>query len=117
MAIDAQELLEGGMSDLLEDIEVDYPKTVTVCHAEISRLTGLLSKYDAVVDRKDAEIAELVDKIEDLEENYQDVDVAIVINRFLDECERVGPLRFDVPQSDRANRAIVALHDAVGRQP
>lgn len=105
------------MSFLSEDIEAEYPKTVTVCHAEISRLEKLLVEADKQLDAKDQEINNLEDKIDDLKEHHNDIDIDEVVIRFLDEVQRVGPLRFDVPQSDRANRAIVALHDAVGRNP
>lgn len=105
------------MSFLSDDVEAEYPKTVTVCHAEISRLEKLLIEADKQLDAKDQEINNLEDKMDDHEESEMglDYDATEAINAFLDECERVGPLRFEVPQSDRVNRAIVRLHDAVGR--
>lgn len=105
------------MSELLDDIDVDYPKTVTACHAEIKRLEGLLDSADKQIKAKDGVIDDLQEKVDELEEAESEEAAEEAINRFLDECERTGPLRFDVPQTDRAQRAIVALHDVVGRQP
>lgn len=107
------------MSDLLGDIEFEYPKTVTACHAEIRRLEGLLEKADAQIDAKEATIDDLQETVDDFEDGERGAEESTnaAINQFLDECERVGPRRFDVQQSDRTNRAIVALYDVVGRQP
>lgn len=104
------------MSDLLGDIVIDFPKTVTACHTEIRRLEGLLATADAQLDKKDDELQSTID---DSEERDAETDFFAndAINMLLDECERVGPLRYDVRQSDRTMRAIIALHDAVGRQP
>jgi len=103
------------------------PNTVTACHVMIRKL-----QESAGDDGATAERDELKEKVEELEdeckslqseverlEKYieQSPDATDDINALLDECVRVGPLRFDVPQSDRAQRAIVALHDCVGRQP
>lgn len=107
------------MSDLLGDLIIDFPKTVTNCHAEIRRLEGLLAAAGKQLEAKETTIDELQGKLDEIEEegaaeeNHTDE----AINAFLDEVERVGPLRFDVPQTDRANRSIVALHDIVGRRP
>lgn len=105
------------MSELFGDLVIAYPKTVTACHKEIARLEKLVSDADRIIEVKDKEIDDLQDKVDDLEEGEEGSDPEDAINRFLDECERTGPLRFDVPQSDSVNRAIVALHDVVGRQP
>lgn len=85
--------------------EAEFPTTVEACHAEIKRLSG--------------RVQELESEMEEIEEEgaASDEDVEDAINTFLDEVERTGPLRFEVPKTDRANRAIVALHDAVGRRP
>lgn len=109
------------------------PNTVTKCHAEIRKLRTLAGDPDASAARvveleaeleetkerlaaSEKEAEELEAKVKEFEEN-EHPDAVVAIDRFLDECERVGPMRFDVPQSDRANRAIVELHDAVGRHP
>lgn len=121
------------MSETVEDVVASYPKTVTACHAEISRLFDMLNNntlQNALeeVASLENERDELKDELEDaakdqqeLEERIEQLEVnpnaAHAINVFLDECERVAPLRYDVPQSDRAMRAIVGLHDAVGRNP
>lgn len=105
------------MSFLADENDAVYPQTVTVCHTEISRLQGLLVEADRQLDAKNERIDDLQDKIDDLEESdlYTEGGAAEAINAFLDECERTGPLRFEVPQSERTNRAIVRLHDVVGR--
>jgi len=107
------------MSDLLDEITEECPKTVTACHAEIKRLNAVIVAADKQIEDKDDEIAKLEDDLDEIEEagTVVDQDREGAINAFLDECERVGPLRFDVPRNDRANRAIVALHDVVGRKP
>lgn len=44
-------------------------------------------------------------------------DIADAVNEFIDEIQRpVGSLKFIVPQSDSVNRALLGLHDAVGRK-
>lgn len=122
------------MSDVMDDLVVSYPKTVTACHAEIARLERELVGGDSRRDlyrqihelRSDLEDAqtsatswenehdEVEAELEKLRETIEG-DPVVAIHAFLDECERVGPLRYDVPQTDRAMRAIVQLHDAVGR--
>jgi predicted RNase H-like nuclease (RuvC/YqgF family) len=115
------------------------PNTVTVCHAEIRKLreavsdgsateeiaalketvSALESERDELKDKLEASektVSELEERVDELEDEARPNAVE-AIERFLDECERVGPLRYDVPQSDRAMRAIITLHDAVGRNP
>lgn len=108
------------MSDLLGDLDIEFPKTVSACHAEIRRLSELIADADKQLDAKDDTIDELqteIDEIEDGKEDDCDQQTESAVNAFLDEIERTGPLRFDVPNTDRVNRAIVALHDLVGRKP
>ena len=106
------------MSDLLGDTEFEFPKTVGACHAEIRRLSNLIAEADKQIDAKDNEIDDLQEELEEIEEKggVRDEETEHVIHTFLDEVERTGPLQFDVPQTDRVNRAIVALHDVVGRR-
>lgn len=107
------------------------PNTVTKCHSMIrslqeaaaggvaARILELEAERDELKERlEDAEkeISDLEESVKEFEEKFNP-DAEAAIDSFLDECERTGPMRFDVPQSDRANRAIIALHDAVGRQP
>lgn len=115
------------MSETIDDLEVEYPKTVTACHAEIDRLAGKINSLDS----KNSDLAgKLYTAEERFEERFEERLVEIegegaatelgaveAINRFLDECVRVAPLKYDVPQTDRAMQTIVALHDAVGRNP
>lgn len=100
------------MSDLLGDVEVSFPKTVTACHNEIKRLQDLVHEADKQLTANEDRIDELQDEIDDEQE-----DAIAAIHTLLDECERTGPLRYDVPQSDRVNRAIVKLHEVAGRNP
>lgn len=108
------------------------PNTVTKCHIEIMKLRTLakpdgeadriadleaeLSETKALLEATKAENAEIERRIEAIEES-EHPDAILAIDKFLDECERVGPLRYDVPQSDRTMRAIIGLHDAAGRTP
>lgn len=107
------------MSDLLgEEIGgIEYPKTLAACHAELGRLARLIESADKEIDRKDEEISDLENELDEIEEKrtVRDEDAERAIHAFLDEVDRVGPLRFDVPCTDRVNRAIVALHNIVGR--
>jgi predicted nucleic acid-binding Zn-ribbon protein len=107
------------MSETIDDLEVEFPKTVTACHAEIARLDGKIAELQ----EKNSELASKLntasDRLAEIENDDEEEELGVsgAINAFLDECERTGPLRYDVPQTDRAMRAIVALHDAVGRNP
>jgi predicted nuclease with TOPRIM domain len=86
--------------------------------ASIADLEGERDELKETLTQSQAEVETLEARIEELEGRIEErADPVEAIDAFLDECERTGPLRFDVPQSDRANRAIVRLHDAVGRQP
>jgi hypothetical protein len=77
------------------------PKTVTACHAEIIRLQATISDLEGEKEKLMLELGS--------------ADIFGAVERLLDECERVGPLRYDLVQSDRASAAIVALHDLCGR--
>ncbi|MDB5550829.1 MAG: hypothetical protein JWL86_813 [Rhizobium sp.] len=122
------------MSDTMSDLAVAYPKTVTACHAEIARLERDLAGEDSRrelhrrIRALESELEEAQTSAKSWENQHDEIeteldklqetiggDPVLAINVFLDECERVGPLRYDVPQTDRAMRAIVQLHDAVGR--
>lgn len=114
-----------------------FPRTVSACHAEIIRLRVSLenAQESSGADRiaeLEAERDELEAKLEAAEEEGTSLqaevdrlekhiesfpDATEDINALLDECVRFGPLRYDVPQTPRAMRAIVNLHDCVGRQP
>ncbi|WP_375414650.1 hypothetical protein [uncultured Bradyrhizobium sp.] len=109
------------------------PNTVTACHAEIrtlreavggnkevrEKIYALESERNKLKDRLQAsenKVLGLQGRVDELEEAARP-DAEVAIDGFLDECERVGPMRYDVPQSDSAIRAILRLHDPVGRQP
>ena len=68
-------------------------------------------------DKLQDEVSSVEDRLEEVEEFVaaKDLDIFGAVERLLDECERVGPLRYDLVQSDRASAAIVELHDIVGR--
>lgn len=106
------------MSDLLGEVDVEFPRSVTACHAEIRRLADLIGDADKQLDAKDTTIDELQEELDELEEGESvDEETEGAIQAFLDEVVRTGPLRFDVPQTERVNRTIVKLHDVVGRRP
>lgn len=107
------------MSDLLGEVGIEFPKTVTGCHAEIRRLSELIGDADKQLDQKDETISELESELDEIEESdtISDIETEQAIHSFLDEIERTGPLRFDVPRTERVNKAIVNLHDVVGRRP
>lgn len=105
------------------------PNTVTKCHAmivslqeadgarsadRIAELEAELAETKEALAAFEAEVKSLEAKVDKLE---ADPDVVNAVDIFLDECERIGPLLYDVPQSSSAMRAIIGLHDAVGRQP
>jgi chromosome segregation ATPase len=113
-----------------------FPKTVSACHVEIIRLRTSLADVDEAkgdarelrreLDKAIGEIevlqaknSELDDRIDELEGEAEDrKDHVIAINRFLDEVERpVGRFVFDVVHGTPADRAILGLFDAAGRQP
>lgn len=110
-------------SDTFREFVIFYHETVEACHDTIKALADELM---AVRSRAESEIemaADLQREVDDLEAELADSkaeadDHAIAsINDLLDECERVGVLRYTVPQTDRASRAIVALHNIAGRNP
>ena len=107
------------MSETIDDLEVEFPKTVTACHAEITRLDSKITKMQATIDRLENEVEDKQTRLDEIDQEETQIEALATeaINALLDEVVRVGVLRFDVPQTDRANRAIVALHDAVGRHP
>lgn len=129
---------EEAMDALLGELANVYPNTVTKCHAVIARMEQELragtfnpqerrkldleiktlheqvSDHEKTIETLSEQISDLEKQVEEFEENYRG-DTAIAVEAFLDECERVGPLRYDVPQTPRAMQAIVHLHDVVGR--
>jgi len=75
---------------------------------------------------------DVIDRVETLENSLEDCqvecsglkdevegnrgEIADAVNRFCDEVERpVGSMKYTVPDNDRVNRAIIGLHDAIGR--
>jgi septal ring factor EnvC (AmiA/AmiB activator) len=121
-------------SQLAAPIVVDNSEQIAALKADIGELTADLeaaetekAALEASVKELEAERDELKERLEATEKEKEEADERIeenehpnailAIDDFLGECERIGPMRFDVPQSDRVNRAIVALHDVVGRNP
>lgn len=112
-----------------------FPKTVSACHVEIIRLrkevevsesgdperiSELEAERDELKERlasSEEENDELGARVKELEDN-EHPDAINAINDFLFEVERpVGQFKFDVIHGPAADRAIVKLFDAVGRQP
>ena len=110
------------------------PKTVSACRAEIARLQheaeGLVSESERITELEnerdelkdqlkeaEAENEKLEARVEELEE-AENPDAVDAINKFLDQVERpVGQYKFDVIHGPAADRAIVGLFEAAGRQP
>lgn len=105
----------------LREVTVTYPETVAASHKEILRLKVLLIGSREIISERDEEITKLESQIDDLEEEADgeqaEADESLVhhVNQLLDECERVGVRRYRVPETDRVNTAILALHDIAGR--
>lgn len=99
------------------------PNTVTACHAEIRKLREARGGGTRTVELE-GEVAALrlanealEKRIEELEEN-ENPDAIAAIDNFLFEVQRpVGQFKFDVLHGPAADRAIVGLYGAVGRQP
>jgi predicted nuclease with TOPRIM domain len=107
------------------------PRTVSACHAMIHDLRKKLSDAANVdelrqqIEEKDGEIESLGGKLSEAEAEVDRLEALVeeradpidAINHFLDEVERpVGKLTFDVVHGPAADRAILALFDAAGRQ-
>lgn len=92
-----------GAEDQITELKIDLAKA----RDENARLEAKISEMDDELDV-------LNTKVEELEETGY---VSEAVDRFLDCCERTGPLRYVVPQNDRVSRAIVSLHDAIGATP
>ena len=110
-----------------------FPKTVSACHVEIIRLRNALAEIDVSdqvaaleaerdelrdqLEGEQKENGELSDRVKELEDN-ENPDAVSAIDLFLYEVERpVGCFNFDVVHGAAADRAILGLYDAVGRQP
>lgn len=64
----------------------------------------------------DAELGDSSERVEELEGENEDSREREAIDAFCDVVERtVGKLTFIVPQSAEVDRAILGLHDAIGR--
>src|SRR5258708_5674564 len=72
------------MSDLLDDIEIEFPKTVTACHAEIRRLSNSIIEDDKANDDRDGEIDDLQSGVDEIEEKgtVRDEEVEQAIHAF-----------------------------------
>jgi len=109
-----------------------YPRTVSACHVEIARLRrqieddGLarggelkawVKELEDRIEAKDQEIAELNEDIAEFKAAAHP-EAINAIEQFLYEVERpVGRLKFDVVHGPAADRAILAMFDAVGCNP
>lgn len=79
----------------------------------------LLAQARAQIASLEAEIGERVQENEELEEKIEehDTDVAEAVHRFLDVVERpCGTRTFIIPESGERDRALIGLHDAIGRR-
>jgi predicted nuclease with TOPRIM domain len=109
-----------------------FPKTVSACHAEILKLRRASENGDGErVKELEAEVEELTEKLADAEkendkledrveelEEAEKPDALRAIDEFLFEVERpVGQFKFDVIHGPSADRAILGLYAAAGREP
>lgn len=92
----------------------DAEDQITGLKLDLAEARDEIANLESTNEKLNDELDELNAKIEQLEEGGG---VSLAVDSFLDCCERVGPLRYIVPQSDRASQAIVALHDAIGATP
>lgn len=92
----------------------DAEDQITALKIDLAEARDEIAGLEATNSSLNDDLDDLNAKIEELEEAG---DVTGAVDAFLDCCERVGPLRYVVPQSDRASQAIVALHDAIGATP
>lgn len=137
--------LSGGMAMPTATLDrPSFPKTISACHAEIIKLRSVREGEDDISDRigtLESDAVELKDQISELETENEKLKAAALdleqenerlvernleleageeaINNFLYEVERpVGRgFKFDVIHGAAADRAILSMFDAVGRQP
>lgn len=131
------------MSDVMERPSTKFPKTVSACHVELIRLRKEIEAHDelwgALDEAKDdanelrREVEKLGGEIEALGETISERDSRIdelegeaegrtdpiaAIDTFLFEVERpVDRFNFDVIHGAAADRAILGLFEAAGRNP
>lgn len=79
------------------------------CQEELEEALASATSWEEKFDEADK-------RADDLEENFKG-DTADAVHAFLDEVERpVGGFEFTVPATPAASRAILKLHDAIGRR-
>jgi septal ring factor EnvC (AmiA/AmiB activator) len=131
------------MSDVMEKPSNKFPKTVSACHVEIIRLRNQIAEHDDMhgdiahaeetagelrreIETAGAEIEALQKTIGERDERIEELegeaegreDPVAAIDQFLFEVERpVGRFNFDVVHGAAADRAILGLFAAVGRNP
>jgi predicted nucleic acid-binding Zn-ribbon protein len=82
--------------------------------AELERAARLLQEDKESLSE---DLDEANREVERLEEELEAKADEQAVHTFLDVVERRSTFKFSVPQSDAADRAILALYDAIGRRP
>lgn len=84
---------------------------------ELDSANDEISSLDKDVTRAEEHLASAEEKIEELEEEATiPDDISVAVHAFLDEIHRpVGTRDFTIPKSPAVDRAIIGLHDAIGR--
>jgi predicted nucleic acid-binding Zn-ribbon protein len=82
--------------------------------AELERAARLLQEDKESLSE---DLDEANREVERLEEELGAKADEQAVHTFLDVVERRSTFKFSVPQSDAADRAILALYDAIGRRP
>lgn len=76
-----------------------------------------IKELQAKIDALTAELSDAEDRIEELEDEKDSGELRDAIDRLLDEVERpTGSLAAVLPSSPAASRALIALHDVIGRR-
>lgn len=110
-------------TETLRAERVHYPDGVDECHKEILRLKSVIFSTREIVSERDDQIDSLQREVDEAQEESDkaqaiaDEEAISAINDLLDDCERVGPLRYAVPATSRTERALVKLHDIARRAP
>lgn len=120
MAVDEgrlEELCTAAMKEI-DDGEKDRTKTLRSVADSIADNDGIRTSVRALIDAYEEKIGELEEELRGFKNEEDEKDrVQDAIHAFCDAIERsVGKLTFVVPQSGEVDRAILGLHDAIGRR-
>lgn len=91
-----------------------------IANASAAEIADAIQEACGIAEREiemlESEVDDLSAQVDDLEDEANETKVREAVDRFCDEVERpVGTMNYTVPDNDRVNRAIIGLHDAIGR--